>query len=169
MEVVIAYYTRTGNTQALADLLAEELRTREHSVRLVPIAHGSEPGFFGCLSLASGRREAEIRNPEGELDLSGADLILLGAPVWAGRPAPFVRAFLERAKGLEGKPAGVFVSCNSHPDEAEAFAPAMAEHAASMGLEVRAHLTASRKDRARHRDMACAFLDELIPRGPQAP
>jgi len=166
MEVVIAYYSRTGNTQAMADLLAEELRAREHSVRLVPIAHSDEPGYFGCLSLASGRREASICNPEGELDLSGADVVVLGAPVWAGRPAPYVRTYLDRAKGLEGKVAGVFVSCNSDSYRAEAFAPAIAEHATSRGLEVRASLTASRKDRARHREMARTFLDELHLTGP---
>ncbi len=166
MDVVIAYYTRTGNTQALADLLAEELRAREHTVRLVSIVHSREPGFFGCLGLASGRREAEICNPEGELDLSGADVVVVGAPVWAGRFAPFVRTYLDRAKGLEGKPAGVFVSCNSQSDRAEDFAPAMAEHASSKGLDVKAHLTASRKDRGRHREMARAFLDELLPQGP---
>jgi len=166
MEVAIVYYSRTGNTQALADLLAEELRAREHSVRLVPISHSREPGFFGCLRIASGQREASICNPDTELDLSGADVVVVGGPVWAGRPAPYVRTYLDRARGLEGKPAGVFVSCNSESHRAEAFAPPMAEHAASRGLEVKASLTASRKDRGRHREMARAFLDELLPRAP---
>ena len=166
MEVVIAFYSRTGNTQAMADLLDEEARLRGHTVRLVQIAHDRKPGYFGCLSLATGKRDADIANPEAELDLGTADLVILGAPVWGGRFAPFVRTFLERAKGREGKPAGVFVSCSSTLDKAERFAPELGEYAASMGLAVKGTMCASRKDRLMHREIGRAFLDGLLGPAP---
>ncbi len=168
MEVVIAFYSRTGNTQAMADLLGEEARQRGHTVRLVQIAHDRKPGDFGCLSLATGRRQADIANTDAELDLGGADLVILGAPVWGGRFAPFVRTFLERAKGREGKPAGMFVSCGSTITQAERFAPEMGEYAASMGLSVRGTMCASRKDRQMHREIGRAFLDGLLGTAPAA-
>ena len=169
MEVVIAFYSRTGNTQAMADLLEEEARQRGHTVRLVQIAHDRKPGYFGCLGLASGRKDADIANTESELDLGGADLVILGAPVWGGRFAPFVRTFLERAKGREGKPAGVFVSCGSTIDRASRFAPEMGEYASSMGLAVKSTMCASRKDRQMHREIGRAFLDELLGPAPAPP
>jgi len=166
VEVVIAYYSRTGNTQAMADLLEEEARLRGHTVRLVQITHDRKPGYFGCLSLASGKRDADIANPEAELDLGTADLVILGAPVWGGRFAPFVRTFLERAKGRDGKPAGVFVSCGSTIDRAERFAPEMGEYVESMGLTVKGTMCASRKDRLMHREIGRAFLDGLLGPAP---
>jgi multimeric flavodoxin WrbA len=169
VEVVIAFYSRTGNTQAMADLLLEETRLRGHTVRLVQIAHDRKPGYFGCLSLASGKRDADIANPEEDLDLGTADLVILGAPVWGGRFAPFVRTFLERAKGREGKPAGVFVSCSSTLDRAERFAPELEEYATSMGLTVKGTMCASRKDRLMHREIGRAFLDGLLGPAPAAP
>jgi multimeric flavodoxin WrbA len=168
LEVVIAFYSRTGNTQAMADLLEEEARLRGHTVRLVQIAHDRKPGYFGCLSLASGKKGADIANPDAELDLGTADLVILGAPVWGGRFAPFVRTFLERAKGREGKPAGVFVSCSYPLQRAERFAPEMGEYVESMGLEVKGTMCASRRDRLSHREIGRAFLDGLMGPAPVA-
>jgi multimeric flavodoxin WrbA len=160
---VIAYYSRTGNTHAMASILGEEARSRGHEVRMVQVQHDSEPGYFGCLNVASGKRPAEISNPAADMDMASADLVLLGAPVWAGRFSPYMRTFLDRVSSVEDKPSGVFISCSSEPHRATSYAPVLAECAASKGLDVRAHLCASRKDRARHRDMARAFLDELLP------
>lgn len=163
---MIAYYSRTGNTQAMAAILEEEAKQRGHGVRMVQVKHDSKPGYFGCLNIASGKRPAEIANPEADLDLASADVVVLGAPVWAGRFSPFMRTFLERASSVENKAAGVFVSCSSEPHRATSYAPVLAECAESRGFDVRARLCASRKDRAQHREMARAFLDELLPGGP---
>jgi len=168
VDVVIAFYSRTGNTQAMADLLGDEARLRGHSVRLVHITHDRKPGFFGCLSLASGKRVADIANPESDLDLGSADMVILGAPVWGGRFAPFVRTYLERAKGRDGKPVGVFVSCSYPLQRAERFAPEMGEYVASMGLTVKGTMCASRKDRPMHREIGRAFLDGLLGPDPAA-
>ena len=152
----------------MADLLEEEACLRGHTVRLVQIAHDRKPGFFGCLSLASGKKGADIANPEADLDLGRADVVILGAPVWGGRFAPFVRTFLERAKGKEGKPAGVFVSCSYPIQRAERFAPELGEYVASMGLTVKGTMCASRKDRQMHRELGRAFLDGLLGPAPDA-
>jgi multimeric flavodoxin WrbA len=160
---VIAYYSRTGNTQAMATILEEEAKLRGHVVRMVQIQHDRKPGYFGCLNIASGKKPAEISNAEADLDLASADVVLLGAPVWAGRFSPYMRTFLDRVSSVKDKTAGVFVSCSSEQHRATTYAPVLAECAVSRGLDVKARLCASRKDRAQHREMARAFLDELLP------
>ncbi len=166
---MIAYYSRTGNTQALAAILEEEAKQRGHEVRMVPVLHDRKPGYFGCLNIASGKRPAEIANAEEDLDMASADVVVLGAPVWAGRFSPFMRTFLDRVSSVENKAAGVFVCCSSEPHRATSYAPVLAECATSRGLDVKAHLCASRKDRAQHKELARAFLDDLLPEGPAKP
>jgi len=51
-----------------------------------------------------------------DLDLSGCDLIVLHAPIWAWKPAPPARTFLREAK-LDGKRLAVCFSTAGGPTQ----------------------------------------------------
>ena len=91
MNVTIVHLSQTGNTKKVAQRMAETLEGAGHAVRLVP-----------------------LRGARAE-DLQRADLVGVGAPVWASQaPAP-VRAFLAAAPSLGGRRAFVFATSGGAP------------------------------------------------------
>ena len=51
------------------------------------------------------------------IDVSGYDMIVIGSPVWAGRPTPAINAAIDAMKGCEGKKCVIFVTCGGTPGE----------------------------------------------------
>ncbi len=45
------------------------------------------------------------------IDVSGHDVIVIGSPVWAGRPTPAINAAIDAMKGTDGKKSVIFVTC----------------------------------------------------------
>ena len=94
MRTLIAYYSMTGNSRALAREIAdafpgadvEEIRERWPRRGLV--------GAARALADALLRREPRIEPPVH--DPRDYDLVLMGGPIWAGRMAAPVRAFAGR-------------------------------------------------------------------------
>jgi len=102
MKTVVVYYTRFGNTRAIATALAQELGAEVREIKAV-----REYGFMGM-----GFRAAfGIRMPiqPMNLDFSGVDRIVLCTPIWAGKPACPARTFLKEAR-IEGKKLAVLFS-----------------------------------------------------------
>ena len=52
------------------------------------------------------------------IDVSDYDLIFIGSPVWAWKPAPAINAAVRALRGCEGKTAVTFVTCSENPGEA---------------------------------------------------
>lgn len=52
-----------------------------------------------------------------KIDVAGYDMIVLGTPVWAGRPTPATNAAIAALKGCEGKKAIIFATCGGKPGE----------------------------------------------------
>ncbi len=50
--------------------------------------------------------------------MSQYDLIIIGTPVWAWKPAPAMNAAVQALTGCEGKMAVIFVTCSGQPGEA---------------------------------------------------
>ena len=91
MKVLVAYYSRTGNTRRVAEAIAksleaevEEIRDRENRLGVI--------GFLRSGYEASRKRLAAIqpvkKNPEEY------DVVVIGSPVWAGSVSSPVRAYL---------------------------------------------------------------------------
>jgi flavodoxin len=105
VKILVVYHTLSGNTEKVANTLADRL-SKNHEVtlkRLEPV--GRYNHFHVFLALAG------LKVPIRPLDVEplGYDAICLGCPVWAGSPTPAVNAFID---GLELK--GVvypFVTC----------------------------------------------------------
>ena len=112
MKVAIAYYSFTGNTKKAVGVIAEILKAQNNSVQLLEIQapKGSANFFIQCLR-AVVRKKVEILPIE--TDLSAYDLVILGCPIWAREMVPAMRQFLEKASGINGKRAAVFVTYGS--------------------------------------------------------
>lgn len=108
MKSLIVYYSYTGNTKKVAEVLKEVLsQTQEVDI------FGLEPedesnNFFIQVVRALSRKRALLREPP--LDVSRYELICIGSPVWAFAPAPAVNSYLDGLKNIEGKDAIFFVT-----------------------------------------------------------
>jgi menaquinone-dependent protoporphyrinogen IX oxidase len=163
MRVGIAYYSRKGTTDALAGLVAGELRERGHEVDMVRIKHVKRPGLLKVARMSTKRMDdVELDNVEADLDMTSADMVVIGGPIFAGNVDPFTRTYLARAKGLEGKPAGVFICCRSGPDDAGGYIEMLTKLATERGLLVKGSLAGSTKVRDQYDQLSKAFVDELL-------
>jgi len=115
MKIGIIYYSRTGNTRNVAKKLEEKLKNKKISVELIEVKHTKKPGFFRAGYAAIKQKDLPIINTN--FDLKKYDILLFGAPIWAGKPAPFVKTFINKAKNSEGKKAAVFLTCSSNPNK----------------------------------------------------
>ncbi|MFA4859575.1 metalloregulator ArsR/SmtB family transcription factor [Methanoregula sp.] len=78
-----------------------------------------------------------------EIDVSQYDLLIIGTPVWAWKPAPAINAAVRALKGCEGKMAVTFVTCNERPGEA---LPLLTAALAERGVEVMAEICLTKED-----------------------
>jgi flavodoxin len=106
MKTLIVYYSYSGNTRRVAEILGGCLETKG-AVEIVELkALDENNNFFRQCNRAFRKVRAQIA--EVNFDLSGYDLICLGTPVWAFSPAPAMNAYLDRCFGLEGKEVILF-------------------------------------------------------------
>jgi len=88
-KVLIVYATRTGETQQIADLIAEGVRFSGHEADVV-----------------------DAKNIKSEADLEGFDGFVFGSSTYHGEMLQAMKTFLFIAEkaNLEGKPGGAFGS-----------------------------------------------------------
>jgi flavodoxin len=104
MRSLVLYYTRTGKTRFVAELIANELKSDIEQI----VERKDRSGWFGfALSIVdalrrSGSRIDALKNKPLEYDL-----IVIGQPVWASLPVPAVRE-LSRHYRLADKQIALF-------------------------------------------------------------
>jgi flavodoxin len=107
MKIAVVYYSLNGNCA----LIAEELKAKLDADLLRLHTEDEKPRnsfakFFWAIGVMRGSKKAPLKpytfNP------SAYDLIIIGAPVWAGAPARPIRAFLAET-GITGKKIALFV------------------------------------------------------------
>jgi flavodoxin len=162
MNVRVVFYSRKGTTQGLAKLVSDEVRGYGYETTSTVIQHVKRPGFFGAAKTADWEMTPDIANGEEDFDLAPADVLFIGGPVFNGRVTAYVKAYLERASGMEGKPAGVFICCASPPDEGQKYVEELEDLAKGFGLDVKAKLVGSRKVRTEYPDLARDFVGEVL-------
>lgn len=166
MHVKIAYYSRKGTTEGLANMIAKRIEKRGHQVTMVPIKHVKRPGFLGAGRASMKEMEMDLANDEADYDLGDADLVVVGGPIFAGKVNPFTRTFIGRARGLEGKQGGVFICCASSPSEGEPLVQQLVDLVATKGLRARARLVGSNKVREEYQRLADTFVGDLLDTAP---
>jgi flavodoxin len=106
MKTLVIYYSYEGNSALVAEELKKaanadllELKTEDDTVRT-----GFAKYFWG------GKQVFTHKNPKLKpytVTIEDYDSIILGAPVWAGSPAPALQSFLGETK-IRGKKLGLF-------------------------------------------------------------
>ncbi len=162
LDVRIVYYSRKGSTERLAGMVAEGFRSLGHEAMTVPIRHVKRPGFLSAGRMSMKDQEVELANDEADYDLGMTDIIIIGGPVFAGRVNPYTKTYLRRVSGLEGKPCGVFITCDSRTEDADGYVRELAEVASQRGLVVRSRMIGSRKAMERFQAMARSFVEEVL-------
>lgn len=118
MPPLIVFYSKTGHTRRLARRLAEALG-------------GADLAEIGCPRYAASGARVYMRagwdalvgaRPEIEMPpvAEGRDLVLVGGPVWAGRPAPPLLAYLAARPKLPQR-VGLFLTCGGGPPQTAAL------------------------------------------------
>ena len=111
MKSVIVYYSYSGNTKKVAEVLAGYLKEKGE-VELWGIKALDESGnFFAQSARALRKKRAEIAAMN--YDLRGFDLICFGTPVWAFAPAPAMNTYLDICLDLENKGVVLFTTYGS--------------------------------------------------------
>lgn len=92
---LVAYYSWTGNTEKIARAIAAALGADVEEIQEAK----PRKGFFAYVRSAI---EAARRKPAlilaSNIDVGAYDVVILGAPVWAGEMASPLRAYIEREK-----------------------------------------------------------------------
>jgi flavodoxin len=91
MNFLLVYFSQTGNTRKVAEVMAGAFRDRGHTVRTLSMKEVHQPDILSC------------------------DVLGVGTPCFASQaPAP-VKDFLASVAGLYGKPAFVFATSGGSP------------------------------------------------------
>lgn len=106
MKTLIVYYSYTGNTELVANTVAGEIKAD-----ILKIEDVERPGKFkayisGAFAARSGK-SWPIKTVN--VLLKDYDRVLIGAPIWWGKAAPEINAYVEQAD-LTGKAIVVFVT-----------------------------------------------------------
>jgi DNA-binding transcriptional ArsR family regulator len=98
----------------------------------------------------------------GEIDVSGYDLLIIGTPVWAWKPAPAANAAVAALKGCEGKMAVVFATCSRESGDA---LPILSRALSERGVRVMAEISLDAVD-TRNPDVGGELLKKIISADP---
>ncbi len=112
MKTAIIYYSFSGNTHRVAQIIADILKQKGEDVTPVRIRPLKEPTNFvvQCKEAFLGKKPELYKTL---LDLGDFDKVILGSPVWAFKPAPAVNTYLSQCSTLSGKEALCFVTYGS--------------------------------------------------------
>ncbi|HPJ95156.1 MAG TPA: hypothetical protein PKY89_14680 [Deltaproteobacteria bacterium] len=136
MNILMAYFSRTGHTEKLAEIIGDELKKRGHSLtwevirpavkyswlREIAIDFPRYPSI-GCSIFSSRWRDHHIRTynqVEEDIqtleypDVSGFDRICVGGPKWGQISYPVAR-YLKTIHGIHGKQVGSFATFGGPP------------------------------------------------------
>ena len=119
MKIGIVYYSRTGNTKKVAQILEEKFKKEKVEVDLIEIEHVKRPGFLKAGRASMKQQELPIKNTD--FDMKKYDFILTGSPTWGGRPSPFITTFVNKAENIKGKNVAIFGTGMSPINDREKF------------------------------------------------
>ena len=93
MKILVVYYSRTNVTRMAAQAVSRTIGADLEEIRDFEKRNGIS-GFFRCEYEAAFGKLTKIG--EVKSDIAGYDLVLVGTPVWAGKPATPVTSFIKK-------------------------------------------------------------------------
>jgi flavodoxin len=139
---LVVYYTRTGTAKFVAETVAAELGSDVEEV----VDLKKREGKLGWLSAgkdASGEKLTEIA-PAKRVP-ADYDLVILGTPIWAWRPTPAIRTFLNQ-NDLSGKKVALFFTSDGNPKQAVEKTKALLPNSTCIGDLVLPKAIANKED-----------------------
>jgi flavodoxin len=110
MKTSIIYYSYSGITRGVAGKIQETCGGDLIEVKLKKDYSSLTAYSLGCYRAM--KEESDPIEPES-IDVSAADLIVIGTPVWAFKATPAINAAIAALKGCDGKKAVIFATCGS--------------------------------------------------------
>lgn len=108
VKVLVIYYSRTGQTQLVAEKLAKKFNADLE--RLIDKKKRTGPIGFTAAGKDAVTSKATVIGPL-KVTLSDYDIVLIGGPSWFGNVTPAVRTFIMQ-NDLSGKKIGLFGLCH---------------------------------------------------------
>jgi DNA-binding transcriptional ArsR family regulator len=142
LNACVVFYSYTGVTRGVAERIRNAC-----GCDLVEVKTLTEYSAFTAYTtgvLHSRRGVPDPILPE-RIDVSRYDLLVIGTPVWAWKPAPAINAAVRALSGCEGKRAVVFCTNCGQPGEA---LPLLEAALAGRGVEVAAAISLTKDDMA---------------------
>jgi flavodoxin len=133
VRALVIFYSRTGRTARVAGLLADGLHSEGLEVTVAQMKTRTGQGIISCI-----RQVMTSANPALALpvpDTKVYDLVFLGFPVWANRPASPVNSILSEIKDAPGPKFALFVSSGSKEGH-RAAVHTVSNRLTEMGYEV---------------------------------
>ena len=93
MKTLVVYYSRTGITKRIAEEISQSINCDVEEIK----DRENRSGIIGYIK--SGYEAARNKLPEIEAstyDLTNYELLIIGTPVWAGKMAVPVKAYIEQ-------------------------------------------------------------------------
>jgi flavodoxin len=116
LKSLVVYYTRTGNARFVAETIAAEVGSDVEEV----IDLKKRTGALAYLSGgADARRGKETEIAPTKKAPTDYDLIIIGTPIWAGRPAPAITTYLKKNDLSDKKVAVFFTQGDKKPQGSE--------------------------------------------------
>jgi len=113
MRILIAFYSKTGGTEKVSQVLKEEFERRGHSVEMEKILPREEHSFWGWWWQRLVKGDCDIVPPKVK-DVSRFDLVCVGSPNWTRLALPVAR-YVEEIDGLKHKNIGFFATTFAPP------------------------------------------------------
>jgi flavodoxin len=99
--VLVVYYSLTGNTELVAKTIADEFKGELRKIEEVKDrGKGFKLYFFGGFNASMGKC-SELK--PADFDIKKYDLVFIGSPVWGGRTVPAINTFIEKADFADKK------------------------------------------------------------------
>lgn len=155
MKILIAYYSKTGNTEKVANDLAVKLGADLEKI----IDQKKRSGIWGWLVAGrDGMQKKLTKIAEPSHNFVDYDLVILGSPVWGWDMVPAVRTYLEREKNNVKKMALFVTSGNTAVEKVvESFETIINNKMVAMiGFS-----TPELKNEKMYQDKLMAFVDAL--------
>ena len=114
MTILVAYYSKTGNTKFTAEKIASFLHAELCEIR----DKKNRKGIWGFINGSLDARREKITEIEASQSVENYELVIAGSPVWFGKMVPATRTFLVQNDFSSRKVAFFLTSGSSDSEKA---------------------------------------------------
>jgi flavodoxin len=114
MKTSIIYHSWSGNTRSVAENVHAACGGDLVEVKLTSDYSRLSAYTLGCYRAMKGMCDPIEQKA---IDVTAADILVIGTPVWAGKATPAINAAVAALEGCRGKNAVIFATCGKDGGE----------------------------------------------------